>query len=36
MPIPAALAATAGSLSFHDVRSDDGTTLRAWTNDPGA
>ena len=34
MPTSAARAATAGALSFHDVRSDDGTTLRAWTNDP--
>ncbi|MCW2768425.1 MAG: alpha/beta hydrolase fold protein [Nocardioides sp.] len=34
MPISAARAATATALSFHDVLSDDGTRLRAWTNDP--
>jgi 3-oxoadipate enol-lactonase len=34
MPASAARAATAGSLAFHDVLSDDGTRLRAWTNDP--
>lgn len=25
---------TTGTLAFHDVLSDDGTRLRAWTNDP--
>ena len=25
---------TTPSLGFHDIRSDDGTHLRAWTNDP--
>lgn len=34
MPASAARAATAASLSFHEVLSDDGTRLRAWTNDP--
>ncbi len=34
MPDSAARAATAASLSFHEVLSDDGTRLRAWTNDP--
>jgi pimeloyl-ACP methyl ester carboxylesterase len=34
MALSAARTATAGSLSFHDVLSDDGTRLRAWTNDP--
>jgi pimeloyl-ACP methyl ester carboxylesterase len=34
MPASAARAATAASLAFHDVLSDDGTRLRAWTNDP--
>ncbi len=29
-----ARAATAPTIAYHDVRSDDGTTLRAWTNDP--
>ena len=24
---------TTASVAFHDVRSDDGTRLRAWTND---
>jgi pimeloyl-ACP methyl ester carboxylesterase len=34
MPTSAARAATASSISYHDIRSDDGTHLRAWTNDP--
>lgn len=34
MPTSAARAATAASIAFHDVLSDDGTRLRAWTNDP--
>ena len=34
MPTSAARAATASSISFHDILSDDGTHLRAWTNDP--
>jgi pimeloyl-ACP methyl ester carboxylesterase len=34
MPASAARAATADCLEFHDVLSDDGTRLRAWTNDP--
>ncbi|MCW2844852.1 MAG: alpha/beta hydrolase fold protein, partial [Nocardioides sp.] len=34
MPASAARAATAASIAFHDVLSDDGTRLRAWTNDP--
>lgn len=34
MPTSAARAATASSLAFGDVLSDDGTHLRAWTNDP--
>ena len=34
MPASAARAATAESIAFHDVLSDDGTRLRAWTNDP--
>ena len=25
---------TSATLGFHDIRSDDGTHLRAWTNDP--
>lgn len=33
MPTSAARAATADSITFHDVRSDDGTHVRAWTND---
>ena len=34
MSVSAARAATAASIEFHDVLSDDGTRLRAWTNDP--
>ncbi len=34
MPTSAARAATASSISYHDFLSDDGTHLRAWTNDP--
>ena len=34
MPASAARAATADLIAFHDVLSDDGTRLRAWTNDP--
>lgn len=34
MPTSAARTATASSIAFHDVLSDDGTRLRAWTNDP--
>lgn len=34
MPTSAARAATATSISYHDILSDDGTLLRAWTNDP--
>jgi pimeloyl-ACP methyl ester carboxylesterase len=34
MPTSAARAATASSISYHDILSDDGTHLRAWTNDP--
>jgi pimeloyl-ACP methyl ester carboxylesterase len=34
MPISAARAATAPSVAYHDVLSDDGTRLKAWTNDP--
>jgi pimeloyl-ACP methyl ester carboxylesterase len=34
MPISAARTATSGVLAFHEVLSDDGTRLRAWTNDP--
>ncbi|MBB6626672.1 alpha/beta hydrolase [Nocardioides sp. KIGAM211] len=34
MPASAARAATAETLTFHEVLSDDGTRLRAWTNDP--
>lgn len=29
-----ARAATSPTIAYHDVLSDDGTTLRAWTNDP--
>ncbi len=34
MPTSAARAATSASIAFHDILSDDGTRLRAWTNDP--
>lgn len=34
MPISAARAAASRSLAFREVLSDDGTHLRAWTNDP--
>ncbi len=34
MPASAARAATADSITYDDVLSDDGTRLRAWTNDP--
>lgn len=34
MPLSAALADVTSMLEFRDVLSDDGTTLRAWTNDP--
>jgi len=34
MPTSAASVDTTAALSFHDVLSDDGTRLRAWTNDP--
>lgn len=34
MPTSAARAATATSIAFRDILSDDGTHLRAWTNDP--
>ncbi|CAB4693883.1 MAG: alpha/beta fold hydrolase [Actinobacteria bacterium] len=34
MRISAARAAATSSLAFHEVLSDDGTRLRAWTNDP--
>ncbi|MCD4524426.1 alpha/beta fold hydrolase [Nocardioides sp. cx-173] len=34
MPTSAARATTSPALSFHDVLSDDGTVIRAWTNDP--
>lgn len=34
MPTSAARAATAASVSFRDIISDDGTRIRAWTNDP--
>ena len=34
MPTSAARAATASSIAFTEVLSDDGTRLRAWTNDP--
>ncbi|WP_193615115.1 alpha/beta fold hydrolase [Nocardioides lijunqiniae] len=33
MPTPAARTTSATNLTFHDVLSDDGTVLRAWTND---
>ncbi len=34
MPISAARAAATPTVAFYDVLSDDGTILRAWTNDP--
>jgi pimeloyl-ACP methyl ester carboxylesterase len=34
MPTSAAREATTASIAFTDVLSDDGTRLRAWTNDP--
>ena len=34
MPASAAQAVTETAIEFHDVLSDDGTRLRAWTNDP--
>jgi pimeloyl-ACP methyl ester carboxylesterase len=34
MPTSAARAATESRLAFHEVLSDDGTRLAAWTNDP--
>lgn len=34
MPTSAARAVTASPIAFHDVLSDDGTRIRAWTNDP--
>jgi pimeloyl-ACP methyl ester carboxylesterase len=34
MPTSAARAATESSITFTDLLSDDGTRLRAWTNDP--
>lgn len=34
MPTSAPRAATAPSLEFREILSDDGTHLRAWTNDP--
>lgn len=34
MPVPPARAATDAVIAYHDVLSDDGTRLRAWTNDP--
>lgn len=34
MPISAPRTATAPSLEFREILSDDGTHLRAWTNDP--
>ncbi len=34
MATPAAPETTQARLSYEDVRSDDGTRLRAWTNDP--
>ncbi|MFC4786837.1 alpha/beta fold hydrolase [Nocardioides sp. MAHUQ-72] len=34
MPAPATRTATTTAVGFHDVLSDDGTRLRAWTNDP--
>ncbi|GAB3769222.1 pimeloyl-ACP methyl ester carboxylesterase [Nocardioides ginsengisegetis] len=36
MPASAARAATDDQITFHDVLSDDGTRLRAWTNDPAS
>lgn len=35
MATSAAPTETTASVSFHDILSDDGTTVRAWTNDPG-
>jgi pimeloyl-ACP methyl ester carboxylesterase len=34
MPTSAARTTTTSALAFHDVLSDDGTVIRAWTNDP--
>ena len=34
MPTSAARAVSAATPAFRDILSDDGTTLRAWTNDP--
>src|SRR6188472_131467 len=34
MSAAAARAATVTAVEFHDVLSDDGTRLRAWSNDP--
>ena len=34
MSVSPARAATAAAIAYHDVLSDDGTRLRAWTNDP--
>jgi pimeloyl-ACP methyl ester carboxylesterase len=34
MRIPLSIAAARASLSYRDVIADDGTVLRAWTNDP--
>jgi pimeloyl-ACP methyl ester carboxylesterase len=34
MRTPPSIAAARASVIFHDVISDDGTVLRAWTNDP--
>lgn len=34
MPKSAARPTTAPAIAFHEVLSDDGTRLRAWTNDP--
>ncbi|KAA1418643.1 alpha/beta hydrolase [Nocardioides humilatus] len=34
MPISAHAAAETELVSFHDIMSDDGTHVRAWTNDP--
>lgn len=34
MTASAARTTTASSVSYHDILSDDGTHLRAWTNDP--
>jgi len=34
MPLSAARADVTSMLEFRDILSDDGTTLRAWTNDP--